>query len=50
MVADFERMNEVWSQWFTPGETPARATSQVTFDEADIRLGAHRRRSSEGLN
>jgi len=38
MVADFDRMNEVWSQWFSPCETPARATSQVTFDEVDIRL------------
>lgn len=38
MEADFDRMNEVWSQWFTPGETPARATSQVTFDESNIRL------------
>lgn len=38
MVADFDSMNQVWSQWFAPGETPARATCQVIFDEADIRL------------
>ncbi|PVZ08652.1 MULTISPECIES: RidA family protein [unclassified Pseudomonas] len=38
MVADFNAMNEVWSNWFAPGETPARATSQVTFDEPGIRL------------
>ncbi|MGY2236599.1 RidA family protein [Pseudomonas gingeri] len=38
MVADFDLMNDVWSEWFAPGEAPARATSQVTFDEPDIRI------------
>ncbi|MGZ7459526.1 RidA family protein [Pseudomonas sp. Ma2-10] len=38
MVADFDCMNEVWSQWFSPGETPARATAQVVFDDEQIRL------------
>ncbi|NBB32514.1 RidA family protein [Pseudomonas kielensis] len=38
MAADFEIMNEVWSQWFTPNETPARATAQVVFDDEQIRL------------
>jgi enamine deaminase RidA (YjgF/YER057c/UK114 family) len=38
MVADFDSMNEVWSQWFASGETPARATAQVVFDDEQIRL------------
>jgi len=38
MAADFDLMNNVWSAWFAPGEAPARATSQVVFDEPDIRI------------
>lgn len=38
MAADFDSMNEVWSQWFASGETPARATAQVVFDDEQIRL------------
>ncbi|VVN69684.1 RidA family protein [Pseudomonas fluorescens] len=38
MAADFDGMNEVWSQWFSPDETPARATAQVVFDDEQIRL------------
>lgn len=38
MLGDFSAMNQQWSAWFAPGETPARATAQVTFDDADIRL------------
>lgn len=38
MAADFDIMNEVWSQAFSPNETPARATAQVGFDEEQIRL------------
>ena len=38
MLSDFSAMNEQWSAWLAPGETPARATAQVTFDDADIRL------------
>lgn len=38
MPSDFSVMNQQWSAWFAPGETPARATAQVTFDDADIRL------------
>lgn len=38
MAADFDSMNEVWSQWFASSETPARATAQVVFDDEQIRL------------
>lgn len=38
IAADFDCMNEVWSQWFASGETPARATAQVVFDDEQIRL------------
>ena len=38
MAADFDIMNEVWSQWFLLNETPARATAQVGFDDEQIRL------------
>jgi enamine deaminase RidA (YjgF/YER057c/UK114 family) len=38
MLEDFSAMNEQWSAWFAPGETPARATAQVTFDDPAIRL------------
>ena len=37
MSADFAAMNHEWSTWCA-GETPARATCQVTFDDPDIRL------------
>lgn len=37
MAADFAAMNQEWSAWCA-GDTPARATCQVTFDDPDIRL------------
>ena len=38
MRGDFAAMNEQWSAWLAPGQTPARATAQVTFDYSAIRL------------
>lgn len=38
MSADFVGMNETWSAWVDAEQTPARATAQVMFDDADILL------------
>lgn len=38
MNADFDAMNALWSAWVDPTQTPARATAQVAFDDAEIRL------------
>jgi len=38
MATDFAGMNEVWSAWVNAEQTPARATAQVMFDDADILL------------
>ncbi|WP_256576616.1 Rid family hydrolase [Pseudomonas sp. Irchel 3E20] len=38
MAANFDIMNEAWSQWFSPNETPARAAEQIGFDAEQIRL------------
>ncbi|WP_321355985.1 RidA family protein [Pseudomonas extremaustralis] len=38
MSADFTGMNETWSDWVDAGQTPARATAQVMFDDPQILL------------
>ena len=38
MGADFTGMNETWSAWVDAGQTPARATAQVMFDDPQILL------------
>ena len=38
MAADFTGMNETWSAWVDAGQTPARATAQVMFDDPRILL------------
>lgn len=38
MDADFAGMNQQWSDWLAPAAAPARATCQVAFDDAEIRL------------
>lgn len=38
MATDFASMNEIWSAWVDAGQTPARATAQVMFDDPQILL------------
>ena len=37
-IADFAAMNKVWDVWAVPGQTPARATVQVTRLPRDARI------------
>jgi enamine deaminase RidA (YjgF/YER057c/UK114 family) len=38
MGRDFAAMNALWSDWVDAANTPARATSQVAFDDPQILL------------
>lgn len=37
-MADFPKMNAVWDEWVSPGNTPARATGEVKLAGPEYRV------------
>ena len=35
-IADWARMNEVWTAWVVPGKAPARATVEANMAKPDV--------------